>query len=198
MKKLVWLYLILPLGFMACNNQGKDSVAEADSANEAKSDSPISYSDTNSHKGMLGVDEATSSFMVDVADIGMTEIQLGRLAEEKALSQRVKDFGAMMVRDHSKANEELKDLASGKNVTLPSTVSEDHQKKIDDLQAKTGKDFDKAYIDMMEDGHESAIRDFEKNTDNKDADVRTFVDKTLPTLRMHFDSAKAIKKALRY
>ena len=50
----------------------------------------------------------------------------------------------------------------------------------------------------MIDGHQSAVNSFEKNTDNKDADVKAWVDKTLPTLRMHLDSAKAIKKALKY
>jgi putative membrane protein len=103
----------------------------------------------------------------------------------------------MMVRDHSDAAGELKTLAAQKNVTLPTDVSEDHQKKMDDLNKKTGRDFEKAYMDMMEDGHASTVRDFEKNTDNSDADVKAFVNKMLPTLKMHRDSAEVIKKALR-
>jgi putative membrane protein len=146
----------------------------------------------------LGVTEATSKFMVDVADVNMTEIQLERIAQDKATSKRVKDFAAMMVKDHSGAADDLKKLASQKNVTLPANVSEEHQKKMDDLSKKTGKDFEKAYIDLMEDGHESTVKDFEKQTDNNDADVKAFVNKMLPTLRMHRDSADAIKKALRY
>ena len=103
-----------------------------------------------------------------------------------------------MVEDHSKAAGELKVLAKNKNVTLPSKIGDDHQKMIDDLEKKTGKDFDKAYMDMMEDGHEKTIRNFEGKTDNSDADVKAFVNKTLPTLRMHLDSAKAIKKAINH
>jgi putative membrane protein len=77
-------------------------------------------------------------------------------------------------------------------------VSSDHQKKADDLNKKTGKDFDKAYIKAMVDGHQSAVSDFEKASKNtKDADVKAWVDKTLPTLRMHLDSAKAIQKSLK-
>jgi putative membrane protein len=68
---------------------------------------------------------------------------------------------------------------------------------MDDLNKKTGRDFEKAYMDMMEDGHASTVRDFEKNTDNSDADVNAFVNKILPTLKMHRDSAEVIKKALR-
>jgi putative membrane protein len=199
MKKLLWL-LAIPFGLMACNNSASDSVEKADSINEAKSDSNNNKNnngDSSNRNGVLGVDEATSSFMVNVADVGMTEVKLGQIAEEKATNKRVKAFARMMVEDHSKANGELKSLAASKNVTLPKTIGEDHQKKIDDLNKKTGKDFDRAYMDMMEDGHESTVKDFEGKTDNSDADVKAFVNKTLPTLRMHLDSAKAIKKAIK-
>lgn len=197
MKKTVFIWLLLPLAF-ACNTQTKDSTEQADSANEAKSDTTQKMMDTSaSPSGAIAVDEPTSKFLVNVADVNMAEVQLGQMAREKAMSQRVKDFANMMVNDHTNATNELKTLAANKNVTLPTSVDEDHQKKMDDLNKKTGKDFDKAYMDMMEDGHESTIKDFKKNTDNKDADVKAFVDKTLPTLQMHLDSAKAIKKALK-
>ncbi|HEV8283323.1 MAG TPA: DUF4142 domain-containing protein [Chitinophagaceae bacterium] len=198
MKKISFVLLGLPFVFAACNNGGKDSVEKADSANEAKIDTTLANDTTTSAKTMIAVDEPTSSFMVKVADVGMTEVKLGGIAQDKSTNPRVKDFGAMMTKDHSKAGDELKSLASQKNVTLPSTIGEDHQKKIDDINKKTGKDFDKAYIDMMVDGHQSAVNDFERaSKDTKDPDIKAWVDKTLPTLRMHLDSAKAIKKAIR-
>src|SRR3954466_9139408 len=121
MKK-VFCLLALPLTLIACNNSGKDSVEKADSLNEAKSDSTNDRKDTTNKNGMLGVDESTSSFLVNVADVSMTEVKLGKIAEEKAHSKRVKEFARMMVADHSKANEELKSLAASKNVTLPKEV----------------------------------------------------------------------------
>ncbi len=198
MKKRSFILLSLPFVFLACNNGGKDSVEKADSANEAKIDTTLANDTTTSAKTMISVDQTTSDFMVKVADVGMTEVKLGGIAQDKGSNKRVKDFGEMMTKDHSKAGGELKDLARQKNVTLPSTIGEDHQKKIDDLNKKTGKDFDRAYIDAMVDGHQSAVSDFEKASNNtKDPDVKAWVDKTLPTLRMHLDSAKAIKKAIR-
>jgi len=201
MKKISFVLLALPFVF-ACNNGSKDSVEKADSANEAKSDT-TNNTDTSSNKmntaGTMAVDQSTSDFMVKVADVGMTEVKLGGIAEEKAMNKRVKEFGAMMTRDHSKAGDELKSLARRKNVTLPEKVGDDHQKKIDDLNKKSGKDFDKAYIDMMVDGHQSTVDDFEKASNNtKDPDVKSWVDKTLPTLKMHLDSAKAIQKAIKH
>jgi putative membrane protein len=195
MKKRSFILLATALVFAACNNEGKDSVEKADSANESKMDTV--HADTTT-AATIAVDEATSDFMVKVADVGMTEVKLGQMAQDKAMSQRVKDFGSMMVKDHTAAGDELKSMASRKNVTLPSAVGEAHQKKIDALTKKTGKDFDRAYMDAMVDGHQSAINDFEKASNNtKDADIKSWADKTLPTLRMHLDSAKAIKKALR-
>ena len=200
MKKISLVLFAFPVLF-ACNNSSNDSVDAADSANEAKADTGSAYSDSTNKMpagGALAVEQSTADFMVKVADVGMTEVKLGGVAQDKAANQRVKDFGAMMTKDHSAAGDELKSLASQKNVTLPSAIGDDHQRKIDDLSKKTGKDFDRAYINMMVDGHQSAVNDFEKaSKETKDADVKAWVDKTLPTLKMHLDSAKAIKKALK-
>ena len=132
MKKISFVLMALPFVF-ACNNGSKDSVEKADSANEAKIDTTLANDTTTSAKTMIGVDATTSDFMVKVADVGMTEVKLGGIAQDKASSKRVKDFGEMMTKDHSKAGEELKSLAGRKKVTLPETIGEDHQKKIDDL-----------------------------------------------------------------
>ena len=202
MKKRAIIFLALPL-FFACNNGSNDSVQKADSANESKSDTSTSMNtatDTTNKMstGTMSVDKSTSEFMTKVADVGMTEVKLGQMAQDKGMSQRVKDFGAMMVKDHTAAGDELKSMARQKNVTLPETMSNDHQRKADDLNKKTGKDFDKSYIKAMVDGHQSTVNDFEKASKNtKDADVKAWVDKTLPTLKMHLDSAKAIQKALK-
>lgn len=199
-RSLIPCLLLLPV-LLSCNsNQNKSGVEKADSVNQAKNDTSGNYSDTTAKSnpaGALSVDEATAKFMVKVADVNMTEVQLGQLAKDKASNPRVKDFGNMMVTDHTTAGNELGTLAASKNVTLPTSVSKDHQKKIDELTKKSGRDFDKAYMDMMEDGHESTIKDFNSNKDNKDAEVKSFVNKMLPTLQMHLDSAKAIKKAIK-
>jgi putative membrane protein len=146
----------------------------------------------------MPVSEADSKFAVEAASGGMTEVQLGELAQQKASSQRVKDFGAMMVRDHTKANDELKSLAGMKNITLPPAPGEDHMDHIKDLSKKSGKEFDRAYMKMMVDDHQEDIKAFEKSSnDANDADIKAFASKTLPTLRMHLDSAKAVNDALK-
>jgi putative membrane protein len=206
MKKQVSFFSMLCLlGLLtACNNSSsKDAVDKADSANEKKADSnSTSMSDSNhanqSTTAAMTVDKETADFMVKAADGGMEEVEMGRMAGDKATNQRVKNFGQMMVDDHSKANDELKSLASQRNVTLPATVSSNHQSDMDNVNKKTGKDFDKKYMSMMVDDHQKDVSEFEKASKNvKDADVKAWIDKTLPVLRKHLDSAKAINKSVK-
>jgi putative membrane protein len=197
MKKRTSLLFALPFaiiggGLIACNNdKTKDSVEQADSANRAKLDSPAS-------KPGLSTDEESSSFLVKAADGGMAEVDLSQLAQQKAKNARVKDFAAMMVHDHSAANDQVKALAAQRNVTLPAMPGDDKQKAKADLDKKTGTDFDKAYMKIMVDDHKSTI-DLFKNASSKanDTEVKTFVDNTLPKLQMHLDSAQAVQKAIK-
>lgn len=183
MKKInLWMIALLMIGMAACtSNTTRDSEKSAEEINENKN----------------AVDEDASEFMVEAAGGGMMEVELGRMAANNSTVQPVKDFGAMMVRDHSKANEELKTLASAKNITLPAAMGGNHQKHVNDLAAKKGAEFDKDYINMMVDDHQHDIALFEKAARLKDADVSAFAAKTLPVLRTHLDSAKAIKSRLK-
>ena len=143
------------------------------------------------------VDDRTNTFMKDAAMGGMAEVELGKLAQEKATNPRVKKFGEMMVQDHSAANNDLKSIAQQKNVMLPTDLGK-HKDHYEDLSKKTGADFDKAYMKMMVDDHQDDIKDFEKCAENgTNPDVKTFASQKLPTLRKHLDSAKAIHKSLK-
>ena len=194
MKTTLFVLFAMSLVTWACDNEAKDPVEKADSINDAK----IEKVDSQSTQPTVQADENTASFLVKAANGGMTEVQLGEIAQQKATNQKVKDFGSMMVHDHSAANEKVKALAAQRNVTLPAAVSEESQKDIKDCSAKTGKDFDKAYMKAMVKKHEATIDMFEKAAnDSKDSDVKTFINNTLPKVREHLDSAKAIRKNLK-
>lgn len=143
------------------------------------------------------VDDKTSSFMNDAAKGGMTEVEVSKLAKDRAMNPRVKNFAEMMVRDHSAANDELKTIARQKNVMLPTDIG-NKQDDVNDLSKKKGADFDKAYMKMMVKDHKDVVDNFEKCAQNgTDPDVKTFASQKLPTLRMHLDSAKAIENSLK-
>jgi putative membrane protein len=133
-------------------------------------------------------------FVMKAAKGGMMEVELGQLAAERAQDPAVKAFGQRMVTDHTKANQELMALAASKGITLKDDGDKaDHKSK--KLSDKSGADFDKAYVKMMVDDHEEDVKLFEKEAeDGKDADLRAFASKTLPTLRDHLAQVKALKK----
>jgi len=188
MKKILSLFLTLGI-LSACNEGGKDSVEKADSANEAKADNTPEA---------VKVDEATSEFLVKAADGGLAEVEAGKLAEQKASNSRVKSFATMMVSDHTGANAEVKSLAAARNITLPTAPSEDNQQKSAKVNEKTGKDFDKAYMEMMVDDHKKTIDLFEKAENNcKDEEVKTFIRNTLPKLKKHLNAADSIYAAVK-
>lgn len=195
MKKLssIMMISLAALAFQACNNGTKDSKEAADSANMTK--------DTSNNAAVTGgiaVDKDDAKFVTTAANDGMAEVALGKMAAAKATRSSVKKFADMMVTDHTKAGDELAALAKTKNITLPAAPDADAQKKADDLDKKTGKDFDKAYVDAMVDGHESAVKLFTDASENcKDADLKAFATKTLPTLKMHLDAIKGIKASMK-
>jgi putative membrane protein len=134
---------------------------------------------------------ADSKFLKDAAAGGMAEVELGRLATEKATRSEVKEFGKMMVDDHSKANAELKSLAEKKGVTLPTAPKPEHKALEARLRKLSGAAFDDAYMSAMLRDHEKDVREFERESKSGgDADVKSWAGKTLPTLRHHLEAAK--------
>ncbi|NML39249.1 DUF4142 domain-containing protein [Chitinophaga sp. G-6-1-13] len=144
------------------------------------------------------VDNNSSEFAVKAANGGMMEVQMGKLAQEKAMNPRVKAFATMMVNDHSKANEELKELAGKKTIALPAELSTETKDHIDKLSKKNGKEFDKDYMNMMVDDHDKDVKEFDNAANNlQDPELKSWAGKILPTLRTHQDSAKAILSSLK-
>lgn len=98
-----------------------------------------------------------------------------------------------MVKDHSKANEELKALAAKKNIALPSAPAAEKQKKLEELGAKTGKDFDKAYVEEMVEDHKKDVALFEEALEkSEDPEMKQFIESTLPVLRKHLEHIQTI------
>ncbi len=189
MKKSTLLLSAVTALLFACNSSASDPVEKADSTNEAKQDAAPVESKSK---------ENTSAFLVKAADGGMAEVAAGKLGEEKATNKAVKSFAADMVKDHSAVNEEVKALAAKLNVTIPTAPSDENRKKADDMSEKKPKDFDKDFMDMMVSDHKKTIDLFKSaSNDDIDADVRSFVNNTIPKLEAHLAMADSIQKKLK-
>ena len=137
-----------------------------------------------------GKDSAT--FATDAAQGGMAEVEMGRLASERGTDPAVKEFGARMMADHSKANGELKSLAAKKGMQLPGDMNSSQKSELDKLAKLSGADFDKEYMSTMVSDHQTDVKEFETQSKNgNDADIKAFAGKTLPTLQEHLQMAQS-------
>jgi putative membrane protein len=183
MKKLITGALLCAATFclFSCGNG-----SEKDSKEVAKEENNQKFDSTNI--------EGDTKFAVALADGGLFEVEAAKLAANNASAANVKDFAKMMVTDHSGAGAELKDLAAKKNISLPAALSESKQKKYNDLAAKKGTDFDKAYIDCMVDEHQDAVDALQKEAEKgNDAELRSWAAGKLATIQHHLEVIKSIK-----
>jgi putative membrane protein len=138
-------------------------------------------------------DSPDASFYKHAAQGGIAEVEAGNLAQQKSSNQKVKDFGAMMVKDHTAANDKLKALADSKSVSLPSTSSVRQMAAKAKLEVLSGETFDKSYIKGQVKAHQNTIALFRKEiASGQDPDAKAFAKETLPTLRSHLKAINAI------
>lgn len=210
MKRIIASKIILILalfGLIACNDTGN---ANRTNINTNNGNLIVVNSQPNTNAGNFNAANANTmgmnmganptdaqGFATRAAQGGMAEVELGRLASQKAQNAEVKKFAQMMVQDHTNANTELKSLASKKNITLPTALDAEHKAVMDKLQGLSGAEFDKAYMDAMVEDHEKTVDLFQAQADDgADADLKAFAAKTLPKLKQHLEMAESINGKL--
>jgi putative membrane protein len=140
---------------------------------------------------------ADAGFVMKAAKGGMAEVELGKLAAEKASSADVKKFGQRMADDHGKAADELKALAKTKNITLPTEIDAKDRALLQRLSGLSGNAFDRAYMQAMLADHRKDVAEFRtESRSGKDPDVKAWAAKTLPTLEEHLKLAQDADKAV--
>jgi putative membrane protein len=165
---------------------------------------PAGHAITDPTNGMDSVDKSAvpeqsspTFFLKEAAGNGMAEVELGKLAQQRASSSAVKAFGQQMVTDHTKANEQVQALAAAKKIDLPTTLDSKHAALRDQLASKNGVEFDQAYMDEMANDHKKVIQQFsDAAKESTDKDVKEFAANTLPVLQGHLEKATAIEASL--
>jgi putative membrane protein len=179
----------------------------------------------NSNAAAVGTsgeaDRGTKQFVQDLTEAGTAEVQLGQLATQRATAPDVKQFGQMMIQDHTKAGEELKLIAMTYNIPPETTLSEKHRELTDRLSKLRGAEFDREYINAMIDGHQEVIDKLQSRVDEKnrvgvatgqsakdknvkpepadshvDASLNQWAADTLPVAKQHLEKANSIKDKL--
>jgi len=137
------------------------------------------------------------TFIMEAAAGGMAEVELGRLASQKASKSEVKEFGQMMVDDHTKANDQLMKIAQTKGLAAPHALKPQDKATQDRLSKLSGEAFDRAYMQLMVQDHKKDVSLFRKqSTSASDAEVKQFASSTLPTLEKHLSRAQEIEQTV--
>lgn len=192
MKNLAFLaYSIAFTVMIACNSQRKDAKELADSINQTKDTSTVTAD-------MITVRDNEAEFATNAADAGLAEINLANLAISKTSNEQIKSYANMMLKEHGAANDELMALAKSKNITLPVAMSKEHQKNRDELDQKTGADFDKKYASLMEEDHVKVLAFMEHQArKGTDPDLKAFAVKMVPVINVHLNAIRKIKDSLK-
>ena len=213
-RLFIFVAAMLVAAALACRESGEKATSGAAGTTATPSTTSTSGTDTSGTTTTSTAASATTTgstggtvsnlsvedkdFVMKAAVGGMAEVQLGQLAQQKAQNADVKTFGNRMVTDHSKANDELKHLATTKGLALPTDLDSKNKKTADELSKKAGGAFDKAYMSDMVKDHEADVKEFEKAAKNaKDADIKNWASKTLPTLQEHLRMAQQTNKKLK-
>jgi putative membrane protein len=197
---------------VACAD-GRDETTPADTAQletaEDRADGRVGTTGETVGAPRIGGD--ARDFAEKAAHGSMAEVQLGQLASERGQNAEVKQFGQMMVRDHTKASEELKQAVAAHNITLPTELDDEHRDLVDKLRNLRGAEFDREYIDAMVDGHEEMQDLLESRTedardaspsgaagteDAANAAVNQWALKAKPTVDQHLKTAQQIQDKL--
>ncbi len=149
------------------------------------------------HRAKAQATDDDKKFLTDASQGSYDEIQLGKLAEQKATNPDVKAFGRRMVTDHAKLNEKMKPYADEWGIAAPTALSADAQKEYDKLNGMSGADFDKEYMSDMVSDHSKDLDAFTKEVkDTKDAKFRTSVEQGKSVVAAHKNMAYDLKKKL--
>jgi len=180
---------MLTVGLLALAPGFAQSSQDAAKSQEKPRSESKSSTQSNNSANRMGADH---TFVTKAAIGGMAEVKLGTLATEKAANADVKSFGQQMVDDHGKANDELKQLASTKGITLPTDIDAKEQAKYDRLSKLSGAEFDRAYMREMVSDHRTDVAEFRHESEHgSDPDVKAWAAKTLPTLEHHLQIAES-------
>jgi len=204
MKKTGFLLLAGATAILtwSCNDNNSSDTTSTDSVNNMNlpGDSMDTMTDTSNRNMPAGSTvpfvKADSMFVAEAAMGSLMEIEAGNMAQQMGSSQRVKDFGAMLVADHSKASNELKSLVNGR-VMLMDSLPAATRKHLDAMKKMTGKAFDNHFLMMMSDDHKKDIAKFRKQSESgTDAQLKSWAGTTLPTLQKHMDTVQALRKGM--
>lgn len=203
MKKSITM-LLAATALVGCNKKETTTANYSGDSTEMNSavDSGVLKEDSASTSKNVAetttLNDQDKKFADAAAKGGMMEVMTGELATKNGTNEAVRTLGEMMVKDHGKANDELKQWASTNSYTLPASIDAVQQKKYDELKTKKGAEFDRMYANLMVSDHQKTVADFKKEVAEGGAtSLMNFAKQTLPALEHHLMESEKAQNAVK-
>lgn len=192
MKRLLLPALLAAALVIAGCSQNRANPRNENGENQSTAGQDIPGGSNNGNANALNPED--KGFAQKAATGGQAEVALGQLAQQKASSPRVKEFAQRMVTDHTNSDNQLQQIASKKDLDMPTMVPTEAQEEQDKLSKLSGKAFDKEYIRYEVQDHKQDVQDFQKaQNEISDPDLKQFASQTLPILQQHLQMAEQIE-----
>lgn len=162
--------------------------------------SGVDQKNTTDHTGLkqpvpgLEANDDIYRFIREASEARSMDLRQGKLAEQRATTRSLKDYGTLMIRDQASMLDDLKKIATLKKIEIDTTLGPDKSEGLQDLMQMHGRDFDNAFMRMMIIDHRRDVKKFEKALTSPDPDIQVFATKYLPLVKSHLEKIRSIKK----
>lgn len=181
--------------FLACQNKNKTMESRSDSVSVGQLPDPVDKEDggnqPENETNESDVDGDGAYFMRTAALSGLMEVEMGKIGIERARDPKVKVFAEKMVKDHTKANMQLKALAKQVGILLPEVLPPKEVEHLEAMKQWDEKSFDQQYMRMMVKDHEQAVHLF-KSATSLNKDVKRYILRTSPVIENHLAMAREV------
>jgi len=176
----------ISLATAACSKNDETTTTDTTPATDTATPAAPATAAANDH---------AAQFLTDAIKGDNGEIRMGQAARDMGSSQGVKDFGKMLVDDHTKHKQMVSQVAQAMNVPVPSDTTPEADSAYKMVTGMSGKGFDKDFISAMIEDHKKDIDNFQKEADSGDpAQVTDLAKQSLPTLKKHLETAQSLQK----
>jgi putative membrane protein len=154
------------------------------------------FAQTSTQQGAARKAPTTKQFLTEAAQASQAEIKMGQLAQQKGTTTQVKELGARLVNDHTNLYNQIHQIASSQNITVPDKPNATQEKQISRLESLSGEKFDRAFLLDQERDHRRVMNLFQRETNNPNSQVAELAKNTIPTLRTHMQLSRQAMAAL--
>jgi putative membrane protein len=198
MKTIIFKHIgFMPLAFavfISCNDAGDKTAGDQDTL----MNDTVGRVDNTRVGDTTGMQDDDAEWVSGVLESNYAEIALAQQAQQKATNQDIKDLAMMLEKDHTALVNEAKDLAVRKNWTVATAEADDDRRKRDDMMDDDVKEYQRDWLEAMEERHEKSIKKFEGAADDSiDTDLKTWINNTLPKLQAHHDRIMQVQKNMK-